>query len=69
MTFELRPLGTALAADLWLCDLDAEPPADTFALLSGEERDRADRFVFERDRRRWAASRRALRRVLALRTG
>jgi 4'-phosphopantetheinyl transferase len=46
---------------VWSWDLDE--PVDT-AVLSPEERVRADRFVFVPDRRRWAASRALLRHTL-----
>jgi 4'-phosphopantetheinyl transferase len=57
------PLGVG-EAHLWRLDLDAagrEPAAD---ILSEEERARAGRFHFERDRRRFIAGRVALRRIL-----
>lgn len=54
---------------LWLATL-AEPPADDDAgLLSRTERARAERFVFERDRRRYVAAHAALRRTLAQELG
>lgn len=49
---------------LWRLWLDA--PADGLRhLLSVDERQRADRFAFERDRERWTAARAGLRRILA----
>jgi 4'-phosphopantetheinyl transferase len=64
----LRRLDAPLPFELWLVDLDAvgEALPDT---LDAEERARAARFVFERDRARFIAAHRALRHVLALRTG
>ena len=47
---------------LWLISLD--DPTDDFALTPAEK-ERASRFVFERDRSRWTASRAALRAILA----
>jgi 4'-phosphopantetheinyl transferase len=56
---------------VWRADLrDAEPMlASLDRLLSDDERARADRFRFARDRRRYVTSRGFLRRVLALYTG
>ena len=53
-------------AHLWCLDLDAPGGAETAPdILNGEERARAARFHFERDRHRFIAGRAALRRVLA----
>ena len=52
------------AADLGA--LDARQLADCAALLDAREQERAARFVFERDRRRFIAAHGFLRRVLAL---
>lgn len=49
---------------LWLVDLSAQPPTAALALLSEDERNRAQRFRFERDARRYQASHVALRQVL-----
>jgi len=49
--------------DLWLVDLD-HPPPSIIGLLDAEERARAERFVHDRDARRFAATRGALRFVL-----
>src|ERR1700712_3841050 len=45
--------------DVWLIDLDAEPAGQEF--LSSDERERAGRFRFDRDRVHWSAARSALR--------
>jgi 4'-phosphopantetheinyl transferase len=52
---------------VWRVDLDA-PPADT-GCLSRAERERAGRFVFARDRERFAAAHVALRQLLSSHTG
>lgn len=64
----LRRLDAPPPFELWLVDLDAvgESLADT---LDADERARAARFVFERDRARFIAAHQALRHVLARRTG
>ena len=59
------PLGVH-EAHLWRLDLDAPGGEETAPdILSDEERARAARFHFERDRHRFIAGRAALRRVLA----
>jgi len=53
---------------VWLADVDAVDEgtlADLTATLSSDERERADRFVFDRDRRRFACGRGVLRHLLA----
>ena len=65
-----RPEPIAIASpdvDIWAFALD-EPAAiveSWSALLSGDERIRADRFVFRRDRSRWIVARGVLRHLLA----
>jgi 4'-phosphopantetheinyl transferase len=49
---------------LWQLDLTAEPSAQASACLSQVEWQRAHRFVFERDRRRFIAAHTALRHIL-----
>jgi 4'-phosphopantetheinyl transferase len=53
---------------LWRVDLDAAPEAAAAACLSTAERERAERFVFPRDRARFVAAHAALRQVLAAQT-
>jgi 4'-phosphopantetheinyl transferase len=55
--------------ELWLCELDAEPCEASRASLDDDERRKAARFVFERDRRRYVAAHAHLRALLANRTG
>ena len=55
--------------DLWLCALTELPGAVQMAWLGADERARAARFAFERDRRRYVAARCALRECLSERTG
>jgi 4'-phosphopantetheinyl transferase len=57
-------LGTN-AIHVWRAFLDDEKEAShLWALLNSDERERADRFHFERDRRRFVAARGTLRRLL-----
>ena len=58
------PLGDH-EAHLWRLDLDAAGSAAAVDILSEDERARAARFHFERDRQRFIAGRAALRRILA----
>jgi 4'-phosphopantetheinyl transferase len=50
---------------IWWLELDREHPARTQPVLSGTERERAERFAFDRDRRRFIAGRFFLRTILA----
>ncbi len=59
-----EPLGTRV----WVMDLDRAPAAGA-ELLSASERARAERFAFERDRRRYVTAHVALRQVLAEEAG
>ena len=54
--------------ELWLADLHDSPTEAQLSVLSDAERERAARFVFERDRRRYCAAHCALRHLLATRT-
>jgi 4'-phosphopantetheinyl transferase len=60
--------GRAGTVDLWyapLADGDAPPPPRCAALLSADERERHERFRFERDRRLFLATRVLVRTVLS----
>lgn len=59
--------GGPIEVDIWNWSLDQPSADDSHAinLLSGDERDRADRFVKDIDRRRYIAGRGGLRRILA----
>jgi len=50
---------------VWLVDLDAGDTTASLTVLSADEAARAGRFVFDHHRRRFAACRAALRRILA----
>jgi 4'-phosphopantetheinyl transferase len=66
----LRLDGLAPAhCDVWRVDLDQGVTEARRALLSPAERERTQRFVFARDRHRFATAHAALREVLALHTG
>jgi 4'-phosphopantetheinyl transferase len=54
---------------MWLVDLDAPGAEAGAALLSSDETARAERFAFDRHRRRFVAGRAALRRILGTETG
>jgi 4'-phosphopantetheinyl transferase len=56
------PLPTAV--DLWAVDLDGERPSLYESLLAPDERERAGRFHFERDRNRYMVGRGRLRQLL-----
>jgi 4'-phosphopantetheinyl transferase len=58
----LTPCARTIA--LWQMDLMAEPSASESSCLSEVEWQRAHRFVFERDRRRFIAAHTALRQIL-----
>src|SRR5256885_8826027 len=63
--------GDAGAVEVVVTRLDVGPDAlrASVALLSQEERQRAGRFVFDRDRRRFIVARSRLRQLLAARLG
>jgi|SRR5580704_4626679 len=67
--WKLGPAPGLQAGDVhvWLArlDLPEEPVAQLRCILSPEEKTRADRFYFERDRRRFTVARGTLRSVLA----
>lgn len=54
---------------LWLVPLGSPAPPSALAVLSADERERAARFVFERDRNRFVTARAALRDLLAAHVG
>jgi 4'-phosphopantetheinyl transferase len=58
------PVVAVAGVDLWRIDLDWLPPGAS-ALLTADERARAGRFVFDRDRTRFVAGRAAVRLLLA----
>lgn len=58
-----------VAAQVWRVDLSQHPAAVDLETLSAAEHQRAQRFVFERDRRRYLAAHCALRELLARHTG
>ena len=62
-------LTQAPQVNLWRCSLTEMPGASQMAWLGADERVRAARFAFERDRRRYLAARCALRECLSERTG
>ncbi len=61
--------GGGVAAQVWRVDLSHSPAKADAQTLSSAEIERAQRFVFERDRRRYMAAHCALRRLLARHTG
>jgi 4'-phosphopantetheinyl transferase len=66
----IAPLATsAFSARLWLVELAHARAHERFECLSTEEWERARRFVFDRDRRRYCATRSALRLLLAAELG
>jgi 4'-phosphopantetheinyl transferase len=64
----LTPIDAPAPFELWLADLHSQPTGKQLATLSGFERERAARFVFPRDQRRYLAAHCALRYLLAVRT-
>lgn len=65
----LKPISVPAPFEVWLAELHTEPPEALQDSLSDSERQRAARFVFARDRRRYLAAHCALRQLLAARTG
>ncbi|WP_431275219.1 4'-phosphopantetheinyl transferase family protein [Variovorax ureilyticus] len=59
----------AVRCRLWRIDLDATLSAEAIASLSDDEWERAHRFVFAHDRRRFIAAHAALRSTLSAETG
>jgi 4'-phosphopantetheinyl transferase len=57
------PIQTAV--DVWAVDLDTKESSHYESLLSVDERERAGRFRFERDRHRYVVGRGCLRRLIA----
>jgi 4'-phosphopantetheinyl transferase len=67
LRWEPAPIGADLAAGevhVWGAGLDELGTDGMLSLLSGDERSRADRFHFTRDRQRFVAARGLLRRLL-----
>ena len=62
---DLTTIRSDAPCELWLAHLDAPIAEDALACLSTEERARADRFAFARDRHRYISAHVALRRVLS----
>ena len=62
-------LAAPVPFELWLVELHQLPLPESLVCLSAAEHERAARFVFERDRRRYLAAHCALRRLLSSRTG
>jgi 4'-phosphopantetheinyl transferase len=58
------PLGI-FGARFWLVDLSVAPAPEALAVLSGPERERAARFIFDEHRRRYQAAHAGLRAILA----
>jgi 4'-phosphopantetheinyl transferase len=58
---------TPAEVQLWSIDIDPanHEPAELLSLLSGDEKDRAKKFRFEKHRHRWIASRAMLRVILS----
>ncbi|SFM76923.1 4'-phosphopantetheinyl transferase [Variovorax sp. OV329] len=65
----VTPIPRRAGCALWLVDLDEPAGAQALATLSADERARAGRFIFDRDRERFMAARSALRQVLASHLG
>lgn len=66
---KITKLRSVMRCELWHVDLD-QPQEDAFPeTLSVAERQRAARFVFERDRHRFVAAHAAMRNILATHTG
>lgn len=65
----LLPLNVPAPFEMWLLDLLDPPAPKRLSVLSAAEHERAKRFVFERDRRRYLAAHVGLRNLLASRTG
>jgi 4'-phosphopantetheinyl transferase len=66
---ELTHLVGLESVRVWHLSLDAEPDEDERSILSAAELERANRFVFARDRKRYLAAHTQLRRLLAAHTG
>lgn len=63
------PVALSGTCRLWLVDLDQPFDECTAAMLSDDEKARAGRFVFDKDRRHFIAARCALRQRLSVETG
>ena len=68
LTTTLTAIRSDAPCQLWLVDLDAPLADSALASLSSEERARATRFAFDRDRQRYLAAHVALRHVLSAAT-
>lgn len=69
MTFHRIDSAVAASCALWQIDLDQPVAAARAAMLSPEERARAERFAFAQDRHRYIAAHAALRQILGERLG
>jgi 4'-phosphopantetheinyl transferase len=64
-THAIAPLPDQPFGQLWLIDLQHEPPAPDWLACSTTEHERAARFRFERDARRYRAAHAGMRQILA----